>query len=229
MPLGYVNDDDARADAGINTVSTESTDIDHPALARFLRQHADQGSTGTLFFRTADGAWGCFGLRDGELTSLLCRGTKGPKALDLILGASHFDVRFDPSQVMGEGGKPPGLAVDELEMALASGMGAARSPGAASPKQSAPGQSAPRRPDPVRSAAQQSQAAGIAETVLAGIRAETADALGPMGPMLFDAFLEQKGTDLAGVLAAATALAPDIGSDDEAQAFLARITARLEQ
>jgi hypothetical protein len=200
-------------------VSTDGRTVSQRELARVLQSHVSDGMTGTVFIRTSENHLGCVGLRDGALVSLLCRGVKGPKALTMLLAAQGMTVRFDDSQVMGEGGKSPGYGAQEVIAALESG--AARAPTQQPVRAVA---SAPRpRPAP----RPESAGPALDASDLDFVRAQAANALGPVGPMLIDEFIAKHGSSAAGVRAAAEEFSRDIGEGTTAFAFKEAIASRI--
>ena len=192
-------------------MSADSDRIQPDALAALLKEQLDKRRSGTLFIKTDENHWGCFGLRDGAIVAVMCRGVKGARALKHIQAASSFSVRFDDSQVTGESAEPPDVSDTDVFAALV------------------PETSAPEAPNVTASGADAgAMPAESAERVAAIIKAEAAEVLGPIGPVICDELLAARpGLSAEDIQFILGQLARDIGNSEEARAFQLRVLERL--
>ncbi|MEM7404234.1 MAG: hypothetical protein AAF458_03030 [Pseudomonadota bacterium] len=190
------------------------------ALSQVLRRHLGQGDTGTLFIKTAENHWGCFGLRNGLIVSVMCRGVKDAKAMQHIQVTSAVTVRFDGSQVTGETPGGPALSNDQIFAGLAGLPVDAPVAGMAAAPAAAP---APAPTAPVAAGPSPADARRIIDI----LKAEAADALGPIGPLICEDLVAGRSMTPEDIQQILGQLARDIGDADAARTFQVRVLERI--
>lgn len=175
------------------------------ALLDVLKRHLGQGDTGTLFIKPAGNHWGCFGLRDGLIVSVMCRGVKDAMAMQNIQNSESVSVRFDASQVTREISRGPQLMSDQIFAGLA-GL-----------PTDMPGFSAP------ASWAAPAVPSGVdVGRIVAIIKNELAEALGPICRLICDDLIAGRTMTPEDIQDVLGQLARDIGDSEAGRTFQMR-------
>ena len=180
------------------------------ALSEVLRKHLGQRDTGTLFIKTAENHWGCFGLRDGLIVSVMCRGMKDARAMQHIQNTESVSARFDASQVTGESSRGPQLTSDQIFAGLA-GL-----------PTDMPGFSVP-----MARAAPTARSGVDVGRIVAIIKNESAEALGPIGPLICDDLIAGRAMTPEDIQHVLGQLARDIGDSEAGRAFQMRVLEKI--
>lgn len=199
-------------------VNAEQEVISPEALAELLCEQLELGATGTLFLTTDANHWGCFGLDDGDIVTVRCRGAKGARALQHIAQASGFSARFEASDIAD-------TVTHVRDFDHAAVFAALKAPltvqtDAAIAAEEAAGSSAPGGPTtmPAENAA---RIGGV-------IKAEAEKVLGPIGPVVCDELFAARpgfqATDIQYILGR---LAQQVGNPDAGREFQLRVLAKL--